>query len=65
MIFASPSAIASQQRVADTFAQTGVIPFKVNVAPLWDGTFTNAINQCKEELIFGERNKKHESCLNM
>jgi sulfonate transport system substrate-binding protein len=43
----SKEAIASQQRVADTFAQTGVIPSKVNVAPLWDGTFTNAINQCR------------------
>lgn len=43
----SKEAIASQQKVADTFAQTGVIPSKVNVAPLWDGTFTNAINQCR------------------
>ncbi len=43
----SKEAIASQQRVADTFAKSGVIPSKVNVTPLWDGTFTNAINQCK------------------
>lgn len=43
----SKEAIASQQKVADTFAQAGVIPSRVNVAPLWDGTFTDAINRCK------------------
>ena len=35
------------QNVADTFAKAGVIPSRVNVAPLWDGTFTDAINKCK------------------
>ncbi|WP_236556789.1 ABC transporter substrate-binding protein [Calothrix sp. PCC 7507] len=43
----SQPAIASQQNVADTFAKTGVITSRVNVAPLWDGTFTDAINKCK------------------
>lgn len=43
----SQQAIASQQDVADTFYRAGVIPTKVNVKPLWDGSFTNAINQCK------------------
>lgn len=43
----SPQAIASQQDVADTFYRAGVIPTKANVKPLWDGSFTNAINQCK------------------
>ncbi|MEH2333832.1 ABC transporter substrate-binding protein [Nostoc sp.] len=42
-----PQAIASRQDVADTFYRAGVIPTKVNVKPLWDGSFTNAINQCK------------------
>ena len=32
---------------ADTFYSIGVIPTKVNVKLLWDGSFTNAINQCK------------------
>ncbi|MEH1922122.1 hypothetical protein [Nostoc sp.] len=43
----SQKAIASQQDVADTFYRAGVIPSKVDVKPLWDGSFTNAINQCK------------------
>ncbi|MEH2413826.1 hypothetical protein [Nostoc sp.] len=40
-------AIASQQDVADTFYRAGVIPSKVDVKPLWDESFTNAINKCK------------------
>ncbi len=43
----SQEAIASQQDVADTFYRAGVILSKVDVKPLWDGSFTNAINQCK------------------
>ncbi|MEH2088123.1 ABC transporter substrate-binding protein [Nostoc sp.] len=43
----SQQAIASQQDVADTFYRAGVIPTKVDVKPLWDGSFTNAINKCK------------------
>ncbi|WP_292846485.1 ABC transporter substrate-binding protein [Nostoc sp. NMS8] len=43
----SQKAIASQQDVADTFYRAGVIPSKVDVKPLWDASFTNAINQCK------------------
>ncbi|WP_375469130.1 hypothetical protein [uncultured Nostoc sp.] len=47
MLPISPQAIASQQDVADTFYRAGVIPTKVDVKPLWDGSFTNAINKCK------------------
>lgn len=43
----SNEAIASQQKVADTFYQAGVISSKVNVKPLWDNTFTEAITKCK------------------
>ncbi|MEH1980549.1 ABC transporter substrate-binding protein [Nostoc sp.] len=43
----SQQAIASQQDVADTFYRAGVISTKVDVKPLWDGSFTNAINKCK------------------
>ncbi|MEH2112092.1 ABC transporter substrate-binding protein [Nostoc sp.] len=43
----SQQAIASQQDVADTFYRAGVIPTRVDVKPLWDGSFTNAINKCK------------------
>jgi sulfonate transport system substrate-binding protein len=43
----SDQAIASQQQVADTFYKAGVIPAKVNMKPLWDNTFTEAITNCK------------------
>lgn len=43
----SNEAIASQQKVADTFYKAGVISSKVNVKPLWDNTFTEAITKCK------------------
>lgn len=39
------AAVASQQAVADTFAAAGVLPRKVDVAPLWDrrlGTYLEA-----------------------
>ena len=36
-------AVRSQQAVADVFAEAGVIPGRVNVAPLWDRTFTRAL----------------------
>ncbi|WP_341529263.1 ABC transporter substrate-binding protein [Nostoc sp. UHCC 0302] len=42
----SDDAIASEQEVADTFAEAGVIPSKVEVKPLWDNSFNNAISQC-------------------
>ncbi|MEH2238910.1 hypothetical protein [Nostoc sp.] len=42
----SDEAIASQQEVADTFAEAGVLPAKVNVKPLWDTTFNDAIAKC-------------------
>lgn len=42
----SDAAIASQQEVADTFAEAGVIPSKVDVKPLWDSTFNDAIAKC-------------------
>ncbi|MFL9456440.1 MULTISPECIES: ABC transporter substrate-binding protein [Nostocales] len=42
----SKSAIASQQKVADTFYKASVIPSKVDVQPLWDNTFNEAISKC-------------------
>ncbi|MDZ8189823.1 MAG: hypothetical protein RMX96_33940 [Nostoc sp. ChiSLP02] len=44
---ASDEAIASQQKVADTFFQAGVIPKKVDVKQLWDATFNEDIAKCK------------------
>jgi sulfonate transport system substrate-binding protein len=37
------AAIASQQGVADTFAAAGLIPGKVDVAPLWDDRLSSAL----------------------
>lgn len=37
------AAIRSQQAVADLFADAGVIPHKVNVAPLWVKTFNDVL----------------------
>lgn len=42
----SDDAIASQQLVADTFAQEGIVKGEVDVRPLWDPTFTDGINKC-------------------
>uniref|UniRef100_B0SY42 Putative aliphatic sulfonates-binding protein n=1 Tax=Caulobacter sp. (strain K31) TaxID=366602 RepID=B0SY42_CAUSK len=39
----TPAAIASQQSVADTFAAAGLIPGKVDVAPLWDTRLNSAL----------------------
>lgn len=39
----TPAAIASQQNVADTFAAAGLIPGKVDVAPLWDTRLSSAL----------------------
>ena len=39
----TPAAIASQQGVADTFAAAGLIPAKVDVAPLWDNRLNSAL----------------------
>ena len=39
----SPAAIASQQGVADAFAEAGVIKHKVDVRPLWDDRFTDVL----------------------
>jgi sulfonate transport system substrate-binding protein len=38
------AAIASQQRIADTFAQAGLIPSHVDVAPLWDSRFKTVLS---------------------
>jgi sulfonate transport system substrate-binding protein len=38
------AAIASQQRIADTFAQAGLIPSRVDVAPLWDNRFKTVLS---------------------
>jgi sulfonate transport system substrate-binding protein len=38
------AAIASQQRIADTFAEAGLIPSRVDVAPLWDNRFTAVLS---------------------
>ncbi|MBH8578314.1 ABC transporter substrate-binding protein [Nostocaceae cyanobacterium CENA369] len=42
----SDEAIASQQLVADTFYQAGVISSKVDVKPLWDSSFNKDIAKC-------------------
>ncbi|MCG6136542.1 MAG: ABC transporter substrate-binding protein [Nostoc sp. LLA-1] len=44
----SDEAIASQQQVADTFFQAGVISSQVDVTPLWDRSFTEDIANCKQ-----------------
>ncbi|MEH2465389.1 ABC transporter substrate-binding protein [Nostoc sp.] len=43
----SDEAIASQQKVADTFFQAGVIPTKVDVKQLWDNSFNEDIAKCR------------------
>ncbi|GBE91419.1 ABC transporter substrate-binding protein [Nostoc cycadae WK-1] len=43
----SDAAIASQQKVADTFFQAGVIPAKVDVKQLWDSSFNEDIAKCQ------------------
>jgi sulfonate transport system substrate-binding protein len=40
-----PAAIASQQSVATTFAQAGVIPSAVDVTPLWDASLNAELSQ--------------------
>ncbi|QSJ20915.1 ABC transporter substrate-binding protein [Nostoc sp. UHCC 0702] len=42
----SDEAITSQQEVADTFAEAGVLPAKVSVKSLWDSTFNDALSKC-------------------
>ncbi|WP_191761967.1 hypothetical protein [Komarekiella delphini-convector] len=42
----SDQAIASQQQVADTFFQAGVIPSQVDVKQLWDSSFNEDIAKC-------------------
>jgi len=37
------AAIASQQKVADVFAQQGLIPKPVDIRPLWDDRFNNIL----------------------
>lgn len=39
------AAIASQQSVADVFAQAGLIPHRVDVRPLWDSRFNPVIEE--------------------
>ena len=39
------AAIASQQAVADVFADAGLIPHKVDVRPLWDNRFNPVIEE--------------------
>jgi sulfonate transport system substrate-binding protein len=39
------AAIASQQSVADVFAQQGLIPKPVDVTPLWDDRFNDIITE--------------------
>jgi sulfonate transport system substrate-binding protein len=39
------AAIASQQSVADVFADAGLIPHRVDVRPLWDTRFNSAIQE--------------------
>jgi sulfonate transport system substrate-binding protein len=39
----SEEAIASEQKVADTFFKAGVIPTKVDDKPLWDNAFNEDI----------------------
>jgi sulfonate transport system substrate-binding protein len=43
----SNEAIASQQKVADTFFQAGVIPKKVDVKQLWDSSLKEDIAKCQ------------------
>ena len=43
----SDEAIASQQNVADTFFQAGVIHTKVDVKQLWDRSFNEDIAKCR------------------
>ncbi|MEH1832120.1 MAG: ABC transporter substrate-binding protein [Nostoc sp.] len=43
----SDEAIASEQKVADTFFQAGVIPTKVDVKQLWDNSFNEDIAKCQ------------------
>jgi sulfonate transport system substrate-binding protein len=40
-----PEAIASQQNVADVFAQQALIPKPVDVRPLWDDRFNSIITE--------------------
>ncbi|BAY21996.1 hypothetical protein NIES2100_17590 [Calothrix sp. NIES-2100] len=42
----SQEAIASQQKVANTFFPAGVIPSKVDVKLVWDKTFNEDIAKC-------------------
>ncbi len=37
-------AIASQQKVADAFADAGMLPGRVDMAPLWDARFSQALS---------------------
>ncbi len=37
-------AVAAEQAIADTFAQAGLIPAHVDVAPLWDRTFADVLS---------------------
>jgi sulfonate transport system substrate-binding protein len=39
------TAIASQQSVADVFAQQTLIPKRVDVRPLWDDRFNSIITE--------------------
>ncbi|HWU02417.1 MAG TPA: ABC transporter substrate-binding protein [Novosphingobium sp.] len=39
----TPAAIASEQAVADVFAEQKLLPRKVDVAPLWDTSFNSVI----------------------
>ena len=41
----TPAAIASQQNVADVFAQQKLIPAAVDVRPLWDDRFNSILQQ--------------------
>jgi sulfonate transport system substrate-binding protein len=43
LIRISEAAIVSQQKVADAFADAGLIPAKVNVRPLWDDRLNSAL----------------------
>ncbi|MBW8859242.1 MAG: ABC transporter substrate-binding protein [Caulobacter sp.] len=43
LIRISETAIASQQKVADAFADAGLIPAKVDVRPLWDDRLNSAL----------------------
>ncbi|MFD2427827.1 hypothetical protein ACFSUK_05585 [Sphingobium scionense] len=39
----TPEAIGSQQQVADVFFKAGLVPKRVDVRPLWDARFNDAI----------------------